>query len=495
LLSNFHRLVRAGSLTAIRARIDEHPSEDLHAFDQHGHTPLMVAVQSDAPVEVVDFLIEKRARLDDVSRGFYGSGQPVLALAIRKGDLRKVALLIEKGADINYSRSGGYDALVDAAFAQAPDESHLVDLLKLLIRNGAALNTTSIYGESALGVLSRYGHFDAVRGLLDAGADPGCLGWNELHRAVALGSLEEVESLVDNGADIEMRDTRYRTPFLLAVQTGVVKKSECLMRRGANSRAQGHCGAPPLFFAIENHHEAMVDWLLRTGADIEQIDEFGATPLMTATDCDNATAVRALLAAGANTEAQKHGQTALAEAGNREIMMQLLNAGADIRQLTHEGQRILIGLGKIFDDPLLDVTGREFEADCSPRFGVTNPERMIAPFWEAMIRAGVSASEGAQICNPGNQIHPIWCAQRFGQSLTSLPDGRIIQIAGESEDFYNEDFCIFNDVFVHQPDGTIQIFGYPREVFPPTDFHSATLIGKHIYVIGSLSYIELYGVA
>jgi hypothetical protein len=51
-----------------------------------------------------------------------------------------------------------------------------------------------------------------------------------------------------------------------------------------------------------------------------------------------------------------------------------------------------------------------------------------------------------------------------------------------------KDFCIYNDVFVHDPDGTIRIFGYPETVFPPTDFHTATLVGEYIYVIGSLGY-------
>jgi hypothetical protein len=83
---------------------------------------------------------------------------------------------------------------------------------------------------------------------------------------------------------------------------------------------------------------------------------------------------------------------------------------------------------------------------------------------------------------------PVWSAARFGQSLTVLPDGRIIQIGGEHEDGYDPDFCIYNDVFVHSPDGEIRIFTYPREQFPPTDFHTATLIGNQIYVIGRLGY-------
>jgi hypothetical protein len=82
----------------------------------------------------------------------------------------------------------------------------------------------------------------------------------------------------------------------------------------------------------------------------------------------------------------------------------------------------------------------------------------------------------------------IWCFDRFGKSFTELPDGRVVEIAGEHEDFYDQDFCIYNDVIVHGGDGTFNIYGYPKEVFPPTDFHTATLVGSAIYVIGNVGY-------
>ncbi|BAZ40570.1 ankyrin [Calothrix sp. NIES-4101] len=49
-------------------------------------------------------------------------------------------------------------------------------------------------------------------------------------------------------------------------------------------------------------------------------------------------------------------------------------------------------------------------------------------------------------------------------------------------------FFIYNDVVVHQGDGTFTIFGYPQDIFPPTDFHTATLVEKYIYIIGCLGY-------
>ena len=124
------------------------------------------------------------------------------------------------------------------------------------------------------------------------------------------------------------------------------------------------------------------------------------------------------------------------------------------------------------------------------RFGTMNPEAMSEPFWVAMVRSGLTAYAAGQkfgvpLACPREAI---WCAQRFGQSLTVLPDGRVVLIGGEHEDFYDPDFCIYNDVIVVAPDGDIVIYGYPEHVFPPTDFHTATFVDGAIYVVGGLGY-------
>jgi hypothetical protein len=80
----------------------------------------------------------------------------------------------------------------------------------------------------------------------------------------------------------------------------------------------------------------------------------------------------------------------------------------------------------------------------------------------------------------------VWTAHRSAQSLTFLPDGRIVQIGGRHENCCDPCFTSYNDVFVHEPDGSFAIYGYPESVFPPTDAHTATRIGMHVYVIGSL---------
>jgi hypothetical protein len=91
--------------------------------------------------------------------------------------------------------------------------------------------------------------------------------------------------------------------------------------------------------------------------------------------------------------------------------------------------------------------------------------------------------------------NPIWCIDRFGHSLTTLPDGTHVQIGGEHEDWYDPDFLIYNDVIVHHATSTPEnpqydIYGYPEDVFRPTDFHSATFVPalEAIFIIGCNGY-------
>jgi len=140
------------------------------------------------------------------------------------------------------------------------------------------------------------------------------------------------------------------------------------------------------------------------------------------------------------------------------------------------------------------------------RYGTTHPERVESQLWQKAVRENWSgydlrkrlARRSSLQCldyshsryrdsDPG----PFWSWERFGRTSTKLPDGRIIHIAGEHEDGYDPDFCIYNDVVVEHPDGRLEFYLYPRDVFPPTDFHSATLIGDEIVLIGSLGYRDL----
>lgn len=162
------------------------------------------------------------------------------------------------------------------------------------------------------------------------------------------------------------------------------------------------------------------------------------------------------------------------------------------------------------------ISREVFDEQRRPRFGTTNPERMQLAFWEWMIRGEdtTPADEGCLLERYGLKMRagvlksgygpyrardlfqvpldrddgPIWTFDRMGQSRTELPDGRLVCVGGEHEDSYDPDFCIYNDVVVFGPADQIEIFGYPKEVFQPTDFHTSSLVGDRLIVIGCLGY-------
>jgi hypothetical protein len=112
------------------------------------------------------------------------------------------------------------------------------------------------------------------------------------------------------------------------------------------------------------------------------------------------------------------------------------------------------------------------------------------PFWDEQIQFGDTAYAAMRRfeVDRAEVDGPTWCFDRFGATRTRLPDGRVISIAGEHEDGYDPDFKIYNDVVEFRPDGSWQVYLYPREVFPPTDFHAAVFVDPFVYVFGSIGY-------
>ena len=137
-------------------------------------------------------------------------------------------------------------------------------------------------------------------------------------------------------------------------------------------------------------------------------------------------------------------------------------------------------------------TDQEFLQWRSPVRGTENPEEMNNPFWAWCVRSGENAYVANQTFQGPDSMTagPCWCFQRFGQAKIELPDGRRIYIAGEHEDSYDPDFYIYNDVVIIDANDDITILGYPAAIFPPTDFHTATIVGQELLLIGNLGYPE-----
>lgn len=126
---------------------------DPDTADAEGSTLLMLAARN-GNAELVDQLIRRRAKV--AARNRYGDD--ALLLAVFRGHLPVVKLLLAGGAPVN--RSEGWPPLAYAAF------NGEVTVMAYLLERGADVNGASDNGTTALMVASRNGHLEAVRLLL-----------------------------------------------------------------------------------------------------------------------------------------------------------------------------------------------------------------------------------------------------------------------------------------------------------------------------------------
>ncbi|HET6324087.1 MAG TPA: ankyrin repeat domain-containing protein [Planctomycetaceae bacterium] len=479
---NIHQFADSGNLLGVREELDRGVPVD--SRDGRDRTALAYAARSSrANEEMLSLLISAGA---DVNAPVENWERFALDEAACSGSFAKVNCLLNAGADVNRLARSDYTALIHTVYALQQDAT-LVPMVDLLVKRGAVIDCQSDYGESPLSVASRSTRFDLVKYLLSAGADPSPLGWTPLMQATALGSCDDVAWALSDPKHIDEADRCSRTALHLAVLIGDVEKAALLHDQGASLNQGDRSGETALMMAANNGRREMTQWLIERGADIEALEEVGNTALIFASRSGQTECVQLLLQAGADrTRRNSYGDTAKSLAASEPIIRLLTKAGEDLSDITTEMKRKLIGLpptGSIV------ASEAEYRAGRRRRFGRMSPEVMSVPFWEAMIRAGVGAYAARRQFGDEKHLHePVWCFNRYGTSFTELPDGRFVEIGGEHEDWYDADFCIYNDVVIHDGAGGIQILGYPQDVLPPTDFHTATLVDKAIYIIGGLGY-------
>ena len=166
-------------------------------------------------------------------------------------------------------------------------------LVEYLLTHGAEVNVANEYGNTPLDAATAFDKTETIALLQQAGAThgegfrikaaPTATGGHtptntlnaDLRNAAKEGNTEEVELLLDRGANIEDKDIDGHTPLLLAAKWGKTETVELLLDRGANIEAKGRYGKTPLLLAAEEGDAEKVERLLNRGANIEAKDDSG----------------------------------------------------------------------------------------------------------------------------------------------------------------------------------------------------------------------------
>ncbi|XP_043466891.1 ankyrin-1-like [Leptopilina heterotoma] len=174
-----------------------------------------------------------------------------------------------------------------------------------------------------------------------------------LHVAAARGHLQIVDLLIKNGAKLNVEDVKGRTPFYVALQQNKVEVAEFLLENGARIDIPREGGRTTLHVAIKMQNIQIVERLLKQGAMVNVLDDMTRLkPIDLAASLNNIRLVELLLKYGAKMdesgkfrEEQKDDHkrlTALhyaAELGNLEMVKLLMSNGfdkIDVRNLNDE---------------------------------------------------------------------------------------------------------------------------------------------------------------
>ena len=159
-----------------------------------------------------------------------------------------------------------------------------------------------------------------------------------------LKSAKEIEVLIQQGADVNIKSGKGNTALVIASKNGYNDVVEVLLEGGADVHQKDNDGNTALLWAAEKGHKGIVEMLLQNGADVNHKTDDGWTALAGASYFVHKEVVEMLLQNGADVNIQnKCGMTALMWAAGRyrkDIVQMLLEKGADANIRNNSGRRV-----------------------------------------------------------------------------------------------------------------------------------------------------------
>lgn len=168
-----------------------------------------------------------------LATGVTAASDGTVADAARAGDAAAVRTLLKSGADVNAAQGDGMTALHWAA--QKGD----AELVAMLLSAGANVRaTTRLGGYTPIHLASQAGHARAVAELLAAGASAEVrttTGASPLMLAARSGSVETATRLIENGAEIDAKESAHgQTALMVAAGLDRAELVRLLLARGAD---------------------------------------------------------------------------------------------------------------------------------------------------------------------------------------------------------------------------------------------------------------------
>ncbi|KAJ4859190.1 ankyrin repeats (3 copies) domain-containing protein [Trichoderma breve] len=269
---------------------------DLNEADgETGLTPLHYAVIS-GHLSIVELLANAGAQLEIKEKE---NRMTALGLAIHHKQKDVFDFLLKRDANIHIPDRDGRTSLYNAAIWGE------LAIIRQLVDKGVDINARTSDGQTALFAVIGLEDFDAVRLLVELGADINAReesGRTPLHYASIVGNIDIIEVvrlLVQFGADIDTRGSDSVTPLMSSILLRHSDNIQSLIDLGADANARDKRGRSALFYAIHDDDAPVVELLVgMDDVDINRPDAEGTTPIMLAMRLESHEIIKILLQSG-----------------------------------------------------------------------------------------------------------------------------------------------------------------------------------------------------
>lgn len=177
--------------------------------------------------------------------------------AAKTDDASRIADLLRRGFDPNTVEA----ERGDTGMILALRENSMKVFALLLNANGTDLDQRARNGDTALMIAAYKANGEAVRALLEKGAQVNRDGWTALHYAAAVGDKEIVQMLLDKDADMNAKSPNNTTPIMMAARGGHILTVKLLLDAGADATLKNDVGMTAIDFAQQNGNNDIVEGL------------------------------------------------------------------------------------------------------------------------------------------------------------------------------------------------------------------------------------------
>jgi ankyrin repeat protein len=262
------------------------------------HLVLLTKEHPDVENIIEEYLIQYPTKINEQN----AKGWSALHLAVSNVNIRSrfntVKILVKRGANINVITNDGCTSLFFASrFAKIVG----LNVGSFLIKNGADVNITNVYGYTPLHVsvlnVKKTSLLRMVRLLINNKSNINAQtneGYNALHLTILneeFMSMAVIKLLLSSGIDLNASCKQGNTALHYLAKQNAKKKQKVLdelLIAGADVNVQNNKKMSPLQMAVKHgdkvHNLTLIKRLIDTGADVDLVTEYKSSLLHLAVD-------------------------------------------------------------------------------------------------------------------------------------------------------------------------------------------------------------------